>query len=378
MSQGLGSVIDLSALTTFVDNSFIDASELQVLKGGAVTAPKLDRLIGVKLVIEGSSTLPTVQLKQAVRSTLIAQGAAVDLSGVTTLTDSRVELNSGGTVNLENASNVDGASFVVNTGVRLSLPAVTRCDLPEAQNSYALWKADGPGSVLEFPNLPMVTGSSGYNAYLDIQAVNGGVINLAKVTQLNDPPPGEAPGNYDRENGIRVLSQGLGSVIDLSALTVFADNSQVPNSTLTTRTLGAVLVPSAVSLRGINQTVEPGSLVPPGDFDSDGLANLQEYWAGTNPQLADTDGDGQSDLNEIMAGTDPNRSGSKPDLALEIYHAIEIQTVTRPGVAYQLQSSADLVNWLISAAPFTGDGKTAHWFSSLEAGEKQFFRLKKL
>ena len=42
------------------------------------------------------------------------------------------------------------------------------------------------------------------------------------------------------------------------------------------------------------------------DFDQDGLENLYEYWAGTNPRDPDTDGDGYSDYTEvIILGSDP-------------------------------------------------------------------------
>ena len=37
-----------------------------------------------------------------------------------------------------------------------------------------------------------------------------------------------------------------------------------------------------------------------GDFDGDGLTNLEEFLLGTNPTLFDSDGDGLDD------GTDPN------------------------------------------------------------------------
>jgi hypothetical protein len=43
-----------------------------------------------------------------------------------------------------------------------------------------------------------------------------------------------------------------------------------------------------------------------GDWDGDGLSNLQEYQYGTKPKLADTDGDGFSDYNEVSRyKTDP-------------------------------------------------------------------------
>lgn len=38
-----------------------------------------------------------------------------------------------------------------------------------------------------------------------------------------------------------------------------------------------------------------------GDWDADGLTNLQEYQNGTNPKAADTDGDGLTDYNEIFS-----------------------------------------------------------------------------
>ncbi len=37
-----------------------------------------------------------------------------------------------------------------------------------------------------------------------------------------------------------------------------------------------------------------------GDFDADGLSNLEEYQLGTNPKLADTDGDGVKDRDEVV------------------------------------------------------------------------------
>jgi len=50
-----------------------------------------------------------------------------------------------------------------------------------------------------------------------------------------------------------------------------------------------------------------------GDLDSDGLTNLREYQASTNPDSADTDNDGLNDGAEINLGTDPNNPDSDGD-----------------------------------------------------------------
>ncbi len=49
-----------------------------------------------------------------------------------------------------------------------------------------------------------------------------------------------------------------------------------------------------------------------GDEDSDGLTNLEEYEAGTDPTNADSDGDGFTDSEETLAGFDPTDSSSYP------------------------------------------------------------------
>ena len=51
-----------------------------------------------------------------------------------------------------------------------------------------------------------------------------------------------------------------------------------------------------------------------GDFDSDGLSNMQEFEKGTDPTLADTDNDGLSDLAETNTGTyvNPDETGTDP------------------------------------------------------------------
>ncbi|MCF7785888.1 MAG: thrombospondin type 3 repeat-containing protein [Prosthecobacter sp.] len=80
-----------------------------------------------------------------------------------------------------------------------------------------------------------------------------------------------------------------------------------------------------------------------GDFDQDGLTNLAEYQAGTDPAKIDTDGDGVSDGDEVAQGTDPAKPPpswkwtqaqlAEAEAAYEIglqQHRREVNTVVQP------------------------------------------------
>jgi len=49
------------------------------------------------------------------------------------------------------------------------------------------------------------------------------------------------------------------------------------------------------------------------DPDSDGLSNLGEYQANTDPLNSDTDGDGFTDGEEVIYGIDPSNSDTDGD-----------------------------------------------------------------
>ena len=88
----------------------------------------------------------------------------------------------------------------------------------------------------------------------------------------------------------------------------------------------------------------PGIVTSEADLDNDGLDDVGEALAGTDPRNPDSDGDGALDGSEVNAGTDP----------LDLLSVFKLTQVTRagdttraswssvPGRSYTLQVSPDL------------------------------------
>ncbi|MEO0054544.1 MAG: hypothetical protein RLZZ50_491, partial [Verrucomicrobiota bacterium] len=72
---------------------------------------------------------------------------------------------------------------------------------------------------------------------------------------------------------------------------------------------------------------------------------------------ADTDGDGFTNLQESRLGTDPRNSSSRlaPDIGPRAGGGVQLAWPSQRDKRYQLESSADLVNWTPVRA-VVGDG----------------------
>ncbi len=147
---------------------------------------------------------------------ITADGTSVDLSGLTSFADDSLSLINGGTADLRNAANIDNASFDVNGGVTLALPAANSYSADTERN--LVLRADGPGSVLDLSSLTSFTGQyQYYDGLMDIQAANGGFIDLSQVSGAID-------------GFARFLADGQDSTIDISAMTGFDGFSFYDNS----------------------------------------------------------------------------------------------------------------------------------------------------
>jgi len=125
-------------------------------------------------------------------------------------------------------------------------------------------------------------------------------------------------------------------------------------------------------------SVEYALTLPPADSDGDGLLDSDETSIHqTNPNLADTDGDSFDDGFEVKSGTNPKLATSVPE-TVRVYTAVELEIFTNLGWRYQLETSADLANWVAFGAAFDGVGGKSGQLVSIKGTVQTYWRLKRL
>lgn len=121
----------------------------------------------------------------------------------------------------------------------------------------------------------------------------------------------------------------------------------------------------------------------PIDTDTDGL---EDGWENLNfgglatTADADSDNDGISNLHEFMAGSDPNNAGSTFTMQMAIDSGSEVITITAPaspGMLYELQFCADLSadEWETIGQPAVAFSNTVTFESTLNGDAAGFFRI---
>lgn len=120
----------------------------------------------------------------------------------------------------------------------------------------------------------------------------------------------------------------------------------------------------------INDAITDYSHVSPSDdYDGDGLNELGEQNAGTDPTLADSDNDLFLDGDEVAFGSDPNSADSLP-VTQVLSTALEFTFNTYNGLTYQVEYTEDFGTWNPIGDPVAGDGTDHSIFISFEGRSK--------
>jgi hypothetical protein len=154
-AQGLGSLIDLTALTSFT--AAAHTGRVDTRSGGTIQAPALTALDGIDLEPDRPGGIPTAQITTLTNGGL-GFGSGFDFRGLTNGSGTDFAVGGQGVVTLPNLANADGAGFRVS-GATLAVPALTRYSGIPGRG--AAFRVEGPGSVLDLHNLTSITTPAG-------------------------------------------------------------------------------------------------------------------------------------------------------------------------------------------------------------------------
>jgi hypothetical protein len=189
-------------------------------------------------------------------------GGSMTPTNLAVLDDSYINVPAG-SITLPRLKNIDQSILIITNGSSLSLPGVGNYNAGAGRGAY--WTVGGSGSELSLAGLTNLTGDAqpGYNFFLDAKA--GGDLVLSNLQSIYN-------GN------VAILSDGKGSVIDLSGLSGFVLQSGV--GSLTSTNGGNILLNTqAFLLANVAINISPGNpVLPPSLIASSALTLYGQAW----------------------------------------------------------------------------------------------------
>ncbi len=270
-ANGTGSLVRLDELSTYIDNYGSDLSNgmystLSAKLGGEVRIPKLTQADGLNIELDATGVIPIGQLTRFDGGRILVSNTNKAFSGLVEANDTDIEVV-GGSGNFPALKYIDGNSLLVSGGGVLSLPLVTTYSHGSTgNNQQRVLQAKGASSRLELPNAQLISGGTHYNSRIFVNALEGGVVDLSKVTQIADPSTGDL--NF---RSIDVSANGTGSLVRLDELSTYIDNygSDLSNgmySTLSAKLGGEVHIPKLTQADGLNIELDATGVIPIGQL----------------------------------------------------------------------------------------------------------------
>ena len=248
IADGLGSLVDLGALTEFTDlgETSISAgggraySSIGAIWGGRISAPAIQSIRGVNAYSDLRSEFPIPQLVSASDSLIQltgqgsfelpnltdGEGTAIRIDGyqvslpeLASISRGELSVVGGGNAEVPKLTNIDSATLIVEGGVTLSIPSATSIVHDSfGSNQTMVLRAEGYGSVLDLANVTTMTGGEHYGAFGSLQAFSGGMIHFPSLTSIAETTTGD-----QRYRRFELLSEGVSSLIDLPSLQSIID-----------------------------------------------------------------------------------------------------------------------------------------------------------
>ncbi len=114
------------------------------------------------------------------------------------------------------------------------------------------------GATLSFPNLSVLHGATGFNV-VRLNALTGATLSLPALTSIPD-------------GAVQVLATNPNSVVDLTALATFADNTGGGNSFLEAVAGGRIKIPALTAPQFVNLVIDGAT----SQMDVAQITNLQK------------------------------------------------------------------------------------------------------
>ena len=235
------SQIDLSKLIDFQDGSnwYNERySSLSVSNSGTILTPSLKTIQCVYITHDGG-VLDVSKLESGVSSGINVKSGNITYPSLGSFKSGVIDL-SGGTVGLSALTTIDGTSLYASGGSILNLSQITTY---KNQSDFPTFQATSAGSQINLSGLQEIVngGASGTpNAYMALNVMQGGKIDLRNVTQIS-------AGSGENNQRVRISATDTNSQIDLSKLIDFQDGSNWYGdrySTLSVSNTARILLPA--------------------------------------------------------------------------------------------------------------------------------------
>ncbi|MFO0901979.1 MAG: RHS repeat-associated core domain-containing protein [Pirellulales bacterium] len=251
-AEGVGSHIDLSALASWTGRDVNSGlrSSLISLAGSTIDAPLLTSLQNVDVVVTGDGMLSTSQIELLQRGGVTVTEREVDLSGLEQMIDVTVDLRDGGSLLTPNLVDIDGSSFSLRgASTSYTLPAAITTYQPGPGVGHRFFQVEELAS-LDLSSLTSITPvADGFST--SFYAFSGGTLLLPNVPAFTD-------------NSVGAYAEGVGSRIDLSALTSWTgrDVNSGHTSTLASRAGATIDLGNLTTLSSVYATFDDSSGFP--------------------------------------------------------------------------------------------------------------------